>query len=117
MTAARADQPSPSAPASATFADLGGAANQEPGSAGLEFLQDLVLPVSIEFGRTHMTIQDILELGRGSVIQLDRVAGEPVDIYVSDRKIGEGEVVVIGDQFGVRITRLVAPPPATRPRS
>lgn len=74
----------------------------------LETLLDMSLPVAIEFGRTHMTVQEVLELGSGSVIQLDRMVGEPIDIYVSDRKLAEGEVVVIGEHFGVRITRVVS---------
>lgn len=76
-------------------------------NAPLETLLDVPLPVTIEFGRTQMSVQEVLQLGRGSVIQLDRVVGEPVDIYVSDRKLAEGEVVVIGEYFGVRITMLV----------
>ena len=71
-------------------------------------LLDLALPVSIELGRTSMTVQDILRLGRGSVIQLDRLAGEPIDILVGDRRFAEGEVVVLGEHFGVRITRILA---------
>lgn len=71
-------------------------------------LLDLILPVSIELGRTSMTVQEILRLGRGSVIQLDRLAGEPIDIYVGDRRLAEGEVVVLGENFGVRITRVLA---------
>ena len=75
-------------------------------------LLDLTLPVSIELGRTSMTVQEILRLGRGSVIQLDRLAGEPIDIYVGDRRFAEGEVVVLGEHFGVRITRVLANPSA-----
>ncbi len=71
-------------------------------------LLDLTLPISIELGRTSMTVQEILRLGRGSVIQLDRLAGEPIDIYVGDRRFAEGEVVVLGEHFGVRITRVLA---------
>jgi flagellar motor switch protein FliN len=71
-------------------------------------LLDLTLPVSIELGRTSMTVQEILRLGRGSVIQLDRLAGEPIDIFVGDRRFAEGEVVVLGEHFGVRITRVLA---------
>jgi flagellar motor switch protein FliN/FliY len=71
-------------------------------------LLDLTLPISIELGRTAMTVQEILRLGRGSVIQLDRLAGEPIDIYVGDRRFAEGEVVVLGEHFGVRITRVLA---------
>jgi len=71
-------------------------------------LLDLTLPVSIELGRTSMTVQELLRLGRGSVIQLDRLAGEPIDIYVGDRRFAEGEVVVLGEHFGVRITRILS---------
>ena len=70
-------------------------------------LLDLSLPISIELGRTTKTVQELLRLGRGSVIQLDRLAGEPIDIYVGDRRFAEGEVVVLGEHFGVRITRIV----------
>jgi flagellar motor switch protein FliN/FliY len=75
-------------------------------------LLDLTLPVSIELGRTSMMVQEILRLGRGSVIQLDRLAGEPIDIYVGERRFAEGEVVVLGEHFGVRITRVLANPGA-----
>jgi flagellar motor switch protein FliN/FliY len=74
----------------------------------LGMLLDLSLPVSIELGRTSMTVQEILRLGRGAVIQLDRLAGEPIDIYVGDRRFAEGEVVVLGEHFGVRIVRIFA---------
>ena len=85
------------------------------GFAGTEvplgMLLDLSLPVSIELGRTSMTVQEILRLGRGAVIQLDRLAGEPIDVYVGDRKFAEGEVVVLGEHFGVRIVRIFAAAP------
>lgn len=82
------------------------------GSASLDTLLDVSLPVAIEFGRTTMTIQEVLDLGNGSVIELSRMVGEPVDIFVSDRKLAEGEVVVVGEHFGVRITRILS---ATEP--
>ena len=88
------------------FDELGGGA-PSAGEVPLAMLLDLTLPVSIELGRTSMTVQDILRLGRGSVIQLERLAGEPIDIYVGDRRFAEGEVVVLGEHFGVRITRIV----------
>ena len=89
------------------LADLGaGAAMNGPGA--LEALLDVSMPVSIEIGRARMTVQDVLQLGNGSVIQLDRVVGEPVDVYISDRKLAQGEVVVVGDRFGVRITRVLS---------
>jgi flagellar motor switch protein FliN/FliY len=90
------------------FKDLGAASAARPGGpASLDTLLDMTLPVSIEFGRTSMTVQEVLALGSGSVIQLERMVGEPIDIFVSDRKLAEGEVVVIGEHFGVRITRVL----------
>ncbi|MGE5363006.1 MAG: flagellar motor switch protein FliN [Bacteroidota bacterium] len=73
----------------------------------LEFLKDLQLNVYIELGRTQMQIKDILELERGYVIELDKLASEPVDIFVNNKKIAEGEVVVIDKHFGIRITNLI----------
>jgi len=78
------------------------------GEVPISLLLDLTLPVSIELGRTSLTVQEVLRLGRGSVIQLDRLAGEPIDIFVGDRRFAEGEVVVLGEHFGVRITRILS---------
>lgn len=78
------------------------------GEVPMSMLLDLTLPVSIELGRTTMSVQEILQLGRGSVVQLDRLAGEPIDIYVGDRRFAEGEVVVLGENFGVRVTRILS---------
>ena len=79
----------------------------------LSMLYDLDLPISIELGRARMSVQDVLALARGSVVQLDRQAGEPVDVYVGNRRFAEGEVVIVGEQFGVRITRIVNAAPTT----
>lgn len=73
----------------------------------LDFLKDLQLNVYIELGKTQMQIKDILELERGYVIELDKLASEPVDVYVNNKKIAEGEVVVIDKHFGIRITNLI----------
>lgn len=86
----------------------GGHAAGGSGEVAMGMLLDLSLPVSIELGRTSMTVQEILRLGRGAVIQLDRLAGEPIDVYVGERRFAEGEVVVLGEHFGVRITRIFA---------
>ena len=72
----------------------------------LNLLKDLQLNVFIELGRTKMQIKDILELERGYVIELDKLASEPVDIFVNNKKIAEGEVVVIDKHFGIRIINL-----------
>ena len=75
----------------------------------LHFLKDLPMNIYIELGRTQMRIKDILELERGYVIELDKLASEPVDVFVNNKKIAEGEVVVIDKHFGIRITSLVDP--------
>ncbi len=79
----------------------------EKTSPKLELLLDLQLPVSIELGRTNMLIKDILQLGRGSVIEFDKLVSEPVDVIINGKKIAEGEVVVIDKHFGIRITQLI----------
>lgn len=81
-----------------------------PVSPGFDALLDVSMPVAIEIGRASMTVQEILQLGIGAVVQLDRIVGEPVDIYVSDRKFAQGEVVVVGEHFGVRITKVLGGP-------
>ena len=73
----------------------------------LDLLMDLSLPLSIELGRTQMQIRDILDLQRGSVVEFEKLASEPVDILINGKKMAEGEVVVIEKHFGIRITNLV----------
>jgi flagellar motor switch protein FliN len=75
----------------------------------LEFLLDIPLLVSVELGRTKMLINDLLQLGQGSVIELEKLAGEPMEIYVNSRLIARGEVVVVNEKFGVRLTDVVSP--------
>jgi len=75
---------------------------------GIELLMDVNLPVSIELGRTKMAISDILALGPGSVVELNKLAGEPVDLLVNYKIVARGEVVVIDENFGVRITQLLS---------
>ena len=75
---------------------------------GIDMLMDVALDVSIELGRTTMTIKDILALGVGSVVELDKMVGDPVDILVNNKLIAKGEVVVVDENFGVRITSIVA---------
>jgi len=92
----------------ASFEDLPESpAGQENEPRNIDMLLDISLPITIELGRTSMLIRDVLQLGPGSVIELDKVSGEPVDLYVNDRKFARGEVVVIEENFGVRITELI----------
>ena len=75
----------------------------------IDMLLDVNLPVAIELGRTKMSISNILALGPGSIVELAKLAGEPVDLLVNQRIVAKGEVVVIDENFGVRITQLLTP--------
>lgn len=75
----------------------------------LEFLVDVDLEVSVELGRAEMSLRDVLGLGPGVVIELNKLAGEPVDILVNGKLVGRGEVVVIEEMFGVRVTEIIPP--------
>jgi flagellar motor switch protein FliN/FliY len=77
--------------------------------SNLDLLMDINLPVSIELGRTRMPIAELLALGPGSVVELNKLAGEPVDVMVNQKLVARGEVVVIDENFGVRITQLMTP--------
>jgi flagellar motor switch protein FliN/FliY len=86
---------------------------QEPSSEGLSVNLDLILDlpvtVSIELGRTRMQVEDILRLGQGSVVELKKLAGEPLEILVQGRTIGKGEVVVVNEKYGIRLTDIISP--------
>lgn len=82
----------------------------EPQKQGnLELLFDVTLPLVVELGRTRLSVREILDLGPGSIIELDKLAGEPVDLYVNDVLFARGEVVIIEENFGIRITEIVSP--------
>jgi flagellar motor switch protein FliN/FliY len=76
--------------------------------ATIELLRDVELDLKIELGRTHMYLEDVLKLRKGSVVSLDKLAGDPVDIYVNGRLIARGEVLVLNDNFCVRVAELLA---------
>lgn len=75
----------------------------------INFILDVPLEMTVVIGRTKILIQELLQLGQGSVIALDKLAGEPMEVYVNDRIIGRGEVVVINEKFGIRLTDIVSP--------
>ncbi|MCK5527307.1 MAG: flagellar motor switch protein FliN [Candidatus Latescibacteria bacterium] len=84
-------------------------ADQDAPPKNIEMLMDVTLVVSIELGRTTMQVKRILELGPGSVIELNKMAGEPVDVLVNNKLIARGEVVVVDENFGIRVTDLISP--------
>ena len=75
----------------------------------LDFVLDIPLEISVELGRTKMLISDLLQLGQGSIIELTKLAGEPLEIYVNQKLIARGEVVVVNEKFGVRLTDIISP--------
>ncbi|MSP21503.1 MAG: flagellar motor switch protein FliN [Dehalococcoidia bacterium] len=78
-------------------------------SRPIDILMDVAMRVSVELGRSSLTVEEILELGPGSVVELNKLAGEPVDVLVNERLIARGEVVVVDENFGVRITEIISP--------
>jgi len=78
-------------------------------SVNMEFLLDISLDLTVELGRTKMLINDMLKLGQGSVIELSKFAGESLDILANQKPIARGEVVVVNDKYGVRLTEVISP--------
>ncbi|NMC12038.1 MAG: flagellar motor switch protein FliN [Chloroflexi bacterium] len=84
------------------------AEKKENGTPSLDMLMDVNLQLSVELGSTKLTVRQVLDLQKGAVVELNRIAGDAVDIYVNDRLLAKGEVVVVDDKFGVRITELIS---------
>jgi len=83
---------------------------QSTGSiANIEMILDIPVTVSVELGRCKMIVNDILQLGQGSVIELDKLAGEPMEILINGKLIARGEVVVVNEKFGIRLTDIISP--------
>jgi flagellar motor switch protein FliN/FliY len=98
--------------------DMGGGGNPSDafasafgstGNKALDLLMDIELPITIELGRTQMSLKRILELGPGAIVEMERFAGEPVDILINGKVVAKGEVVVVDENFGVRLVALVTP--------
>lgn len=75
----------------------------------LDFILDIPLKVTVELGRTTVVIKDLLQLGQGSVLELDKLAGEPLEILVNGKLVAKGEVVVVNEKFGIRLTDIISP--------
>jgi flagellar motor switch protein FliN/FliY len=74
-----------------------------------DIILDIPLDISVELGRVKMIVNDLLQLGQGSVIELNKSAGEPVEIYINNKLIARGEVVVVDEKFGIRVTDIISP--------
>ena len=90
-----------------SFGQLGQGQKSADGKANLDLLLDVEIPISVEVGRTQMSLEDVLRLVPGSVIALDKKAEEPVDLRVNGKLVARGEVVLVDDTYGLRITQIV----------
>lgn len=93
----------------AAFEDFKDEKKDAPHVRDIDFLLDIPLEVCVELGKTRMQIKDLLQLGQGSVVELEKLAGEPMEVIVNGRLIARGEVVVVNEKFGVRLTDIVSP--------
>lgn len=93
----------------AAFDDLNADPSRSQGDINIDVILDVSVTLSLEVGRARVPIRNLLQLNQGSVIELERGAGEPLDVYVNGTLIAHGEVVVVNDRFGVRLTDVVSP--------
>ena len=85
------------------------ASQSSESDSDIDMIMDIPVQLSVELGRTRLTIKNILQLGQGSVVELDGLAGEPMDIYVNGYLIAQGEVVVVDEKYGIRVTDIITP--------
>ena len=96
------------APAAKLFEQFSGGATANA-NQGLELILDIPVHLTVELGRTKISIRNLLQLAHGSVVELDGLAGEPMDVLVNGTLIAQGEVVVVNDKFGIRLTDIITP--------
>ncbi len=87
----------------------GSGASRKEDDRNLDLILDIPLKVTVELGRTKMLVSELLNLGQGSVIELNKLAGEPMEILVNDKLVARGEAVVVNEKFGVRLTDIISP--------
>lgn len=103
------ESPYQAKPASQIFEDFG-ASGAKPGALNdFDMILDIPVQLTVELGRTKLTIRNLLQLAHGSVVELDGLAGEPMDVLVNGTLIAQGEVVVVNDKFGIRLTDIITP--------
>jgi flagellar motor switch protein FliN/FliY len=95
----------PAAPASFPSLDGGGAV---PAPKNIDFILDIPMQVTVQVGSTKMVIRELLQLGQGSVIELEKLAGEPMEVLVNNKLVARGEVVVVNEKFGIRLTDVIS---------
>jgi flagellar motor switch protein FliN len=100
--------PAPRAP-TATFEQFSPAPAKGAGTNDIDLILDIPVQLTVELGRTKIAIKNLLQLAQGSVVELDGLAGEPMDVFVNGCLIAQGEVVVVNDKFGIRLTDIITP--------
>ena len=95
--------------AAATFQDFSGGGIKTGTHNDIDFILDIPVQLTVELGRTKIAIKNLLQLAQGSVVELDGLAGEPMDVLVNGCLIAQGEVVVVNDKFGIRLTDIITP--------
>ncbi|MDR1463337.1 MAG: flagellar motor switch protein FliN [Azoarcus sp.] len=109
LASAASESPYQAKPASQLFEDLG-SGGPKPGSLNdFDMILDIPVQITVELGRTKLSIRNLLQLAHGSVVELDGLAGEPMDVLVNGTLIAQGEVVVVNDKFGIRLTDIITP--------
>ena len=93
----------------ANFEELHKTERKNGSAIDIDFILDIPLTVTVELGRSRMLIGELLQLGQGSVVELAKFAGEPMDVFINQRLIAKGEVVVVNEKFGIRLTDIVSP--------
>ncbi|MDX9993755.1 MAG: flagellar motor switch protein FliN [Rhodocyclaceae bacterium] len=108
QAAAEATAPQPVAQPAQIFEQFAGSADANA-NHGLELILDIPVQLTVELGRTKISIRNLLQLAHGSVVELDGLAGEPMDVLINGTLIAQGEVVVVNDKFGIRLTDVITP--------
>ncbi len=99
----------PEAPSSPSMGGAQAARDKLHGMGNIDFILDIPLQVTVRLGCARLPISDLLELGGGSVVELDRIAGEPLEVLINNKLVARGEAVVVNDKYGVRLTEIVSP--------
>ncbi|AMO35682.1 flagellar motor switch protein FliN [Thauera humireducens] len=107
--AAMGDSPYQARPASQIFEDFGAGAGNKGTLNDFDMILDIPVQITVELGRTKLSIRNLLQLAHGSVVELEGLAGEPMDVLVNGTLIAQGEVVVVNDKFGIRLTDIISP--------
>ncbi len=107
--AASGESPYQAKPASQLFEDFGSSGSSTGALNDFDMILDIPVQITVELGRTKLSIRNLLQLAHGSVVELDGLAGEPMDVLVNGTLIAQGEVVVVNDKFGIRLTDIITP--------